>query len=147
MPENEEKYLKVNNKVSVPFSELIFKASKSGGPGGQHQNKTSSAVELLWDIENSSIDDSLKSRIKEKLQNRIDTEGILHLRADQSRSQFQNKKSVTERFRQFLAQALFVPKPRKKTKPSKAAKEKRLKEKKKRSEIKDMRKWNKRRGK
>ena len=130
----------VTPELSIPESELSFRASRSGGPGGQHVNTSSTRVELLWEVATSpSVTEEQRSRIMEKLANRISGEGMLSLASSGSRSQLQNREEVTARFVELLAEALHVPKKRKKTRPPRAAKERMLKEKKKRSETKRLR--------
>ena len=132
--------VRINDELSIPRVELEFRATRSGGPGGQHVNTSSTRIELTWNVAASpSLSDAQRARILEKLGTRIDGEGVLRLTASTSRSQYQNREEVTERFAQIVAQALRIPKPRKKTKPSKAAKEARLKSKKRRSETKRQR--------
>ena len=132
--------LHITDAVSVPRAELDFRASRSGGPGGQHVNTSSTRVELVWDVDNSpSLTEQQRGRIMEKLSNRINAEGHLLLADSGSRSQHQNREAVVERFIQIVAQALHVPKRRKRTRPPKAAKERRLKAKKQRSEVKRLR--------
>jgi ribosome-associated protein len=130
----------VNSEVTIPRSELTYRATRAGGPGGQHVNTSSTKVELSWDVSGSpSITDEQRTRIAEKLATRIAEDGVLRLTSAGSRSQHQNKEDVTERFGKMIAQALHKPKPRRKTKPSRASKEARLKSKKKRSETKSRR--------
>lgn len=123
--------------LSIPRSELTFRATRSGGPGGQHVNTSSTRVELLWDVAASpTLSDEQRSRIMSKLATRISDEGVLRLTSAGSRSQHQNREDVAARFARIVARALHKPKPRKKTRPSRAAKEARLKQKKQRSETK-----------
>lgn len=138
-----EDVLAVGDSLWVPRSELTYRATRSGGPGGQHVNTSSTRVELAWDVGASpSVSDEQRALIREKLANRINNEGVLLLTASDSRSQHQNKEVVTERFVELVAQALVVPKKRKKTRPSRAAREARLQNKKRRSETKAMRRNN-----
>ena len=126
--------------MSVPRAELSFRASRSGGPGGQHVNTSSTRVELLWNVAGTaSLCEDQRARVMEKLANRINAEGELLLAESGSRSQQQNREAVTERFTEILAGALHVPKPRRRTKPPKAERERRLQEKKRRSEVKRLR--------
>lgn len=127
----------VNPQLSIPRSELTYRATRSGGPGGQHVNTSSTRVELLWHVAASpSLTDVQRARILSKLRNRIAEDGVLRLTSSGTRSQLQNKEDVTERLARLIDQALHQPKPRRKTKPSKASKEARLQEKKRRSETK-----------
>lgn len=122
-------------------SELKFRAARSSGPGGQHANKVSSKVQLLFDIENSNgLNESEKIRLFRKLKNSVSKDGILQLSAETSRSQHKNKELVTNRFFELVKKALQRPKKRKATKPSKSSIEKRLASKKKTSEKKANRK-------
>ncbi len=119
----------MNSEILIP--ELNFKAIRSSGPGGQHVNKTASKVEVAFDIENSqALSETEKERLKVKLASRISSEGIIMLKCGETRSQHRNKTIVIERLLALLQQNLKVAKPRKKTKPSKGAIERRLKSKK-----------------
>lgn len=123
--------LRVNESVVIPRGELLFRASRSGGPGGQHVNTSSTRIELLWNPGRSAaLDDAARARVLAKLSSRIDAEGGVRVVASDSRSQRQNRVAAEERLVDLLRKALIVPKKRKKTKPSRAAKEKRLEEKK-----------------
>jgi ribosome-associated protein len=134
---SDDSVLEVNETVRVPRAELTYRATRSGGPGGQHVNTSSTRVELAWDVDASpSVSDEERARIREKLSNRISGEGVLLLAASEHRSQNRNKEAVTERFVELVRQALVVQPKRKKTRPSKAAREARLHAKKHRSEVK-----------
>ena len=136
----EEAHLEIGNGVRVPLKELTYRASRSGGPGGQHANTTSTRVELAWNVRRSdALSDVQRARILQHLANRIDGSGVLRLTAEGSRSQARNRHEVTERFRKLVGEAVRPPTPRKRTRPPRRAKEKRLKEKKRRSEIKKKR--------
>ena len=132
--------LVVTDNLFIPRAELSYRASRSGGPGGQHVNTSSTRVELVWDVNASpSLTEEQRALVLEKLANRINAEGELQLASSENRSQFRNKEAVTERFAELLREALHVAKPRKKTRPSRAAREQRLEAKKRRSETKKMR--------
>ena len=121
------------NKEAI-IKELQFKAVRSSGAGGQHVNKVSTKVELVFDVANSKALSAIeKDRIFLKLANRLTKDRQLLMQCDESRSQHKNKELVTKRFLTTVENALKVSKKRKKTKPSKAAVEKRLKAKKKAS--------------
>jgi ribosome-associated protein len=112
-------------------TELNFKAVRSSGAGGQHVNKTSSKVEVHFNVASSkALSASEIARLLEKLHNRISGEGILMLSCSESRSQHRNKAIVIERLLDLISENLKVQKKRKKTKPSKGAIEKRLRSKK-----------------
>ena len=117
--------------TSLLLNELQFKAIRSSGPGGQHVNKTSSKIELHFDVEKSeALGEAEKDRISAKLKNRITSEGILVLQCGETRSQHRNKAIVIQRLIDLLKQSLRKSKPRKKSKPTRSAIEKRLKSKK-----------------
>ena len=137
---NSDTHIEVNPHVSIPRSELDYRATRSGGPGGQHVNTSSTRVELLWNVDQSpSISEEQRTRLKLKLRKRIGADGVFRLTSTGSRSQFQNKEDVTRRFANMLEQALRIPKPRKKTKVPRAVKEARLQSKKNRSKVKQQR--------
>ncbi|GER60342.1 alternative ribosome rescue aminoacyl-tRNA hydrolase ArfB [Patiriisocius marinus] len=115
------------NLQEALIKELQFKAVRSSGPGGQHVNKTSSAVQVSLDVVNSEVlSESQKSRISEKLKNRISTDGVLTLSCSESRSQHRNKAIGIERIVTLVIKSLRVSKTRKKTKPSRSSIEKRI---------------------
>ncbi|HSE45424.1 MAG TPA: alternative ribosome rescue aminoacyl-tRNA hydrolase ArfB, partial [Gemmatimonadales bacterium] len=116
-------------------------ASRSGGPGGQHVNTSSTRIELWWDLAASpSLDDESRARVRSRLATRLVDDGrLLRLVSSGSRSQAQNRAEVIERFRSVLAAALKEVKPRKRTRPTKASKEQRLQGKRRRGETKRQR--------
>lgn len=117
--------------------EVQFKTSRSGGKGGQNVNKVATKVELLLDVANSYVlSQEQKELISQKLQNKIDSEGILHIVVQSERTQLGNKTIAIHKFKEAIKQSLIKPKKRMKTKPSKQSKVERLKAKKYRSEIK-----------
>jgi|SRR5687767_5567381 len=137
---NQDTHITVNSDLAIPRAEVDYRATRAGGPGGQHVNTSSTKVELLWDVAKSpSITDEQRDLVMQKLRKRIGEDGMLRLTSSTSRSQHQNKEDVTERFARMLADALRVPKRRKKTKMPRAVKEARLKAKKNRSRIKQQR--------
>jgi ribosome-associated protein len=137
---NPDTHIVVNPQLSIPRAELDYRATRAGGPGGQHVNTSSTRVELLWNVGASpSINDEQRARLKQKLRKRIGMDGVLRLTSAGSRSQHQNREDVTRRFAHMLEQALRVPKPRKKTRVPRAEKEARLKAKKNRSRTKQQR--------
>lgn len=130
----------INDSLWIPRAELTYRASRSGGPGGQHVNTSSTRIELVWDVGASpSVNEEQRALIQSKLANRISGEGTLLLAASDHRSQHQNKEAVTERFAELLRGALTVQKKRKKTRPPRGAAEARLRAKKQRSQTKKMR--------
>ena len=132
---DDERYLVVDDRLRLPRAELEFRASRSGGPGGQHVNTSSTRVELLWNVTRSAVlDDAQRALLTERLAGRMDGEGNVRVVASDSRSQRQNRERAEERLAALLRDALVVRKKRRPTKPSRAAKEERLAEKKKRGE-------------
>lgn len=122
-------------------NELQFQFALSGGPGGQHVNKTETKVILTFDLEASKeFSDSQKELIRKKLDKRINAEGLLKLSVSKTRSQLQNKKLAIAMLEDLLEKALRRPKKRLKTKPSKSSKLKRLQKKKQHSDKKQLRK-------
>ena len=119
--------------------ELQFRTSRSSGAGGQHVNKVSTQVELLFDVEASAfLSDTQKARVRKNLKNRINRDGILQLRC--SRSQHRNKQLVIQHFDELIAKAVQAPPKRKKVKARQADPATRLRKKKQHSEKKAMRK-------
>lgn len=135
-----ENIVDIMDAVSIPLSELQFRFARSGGPGGQHANRSATQVELLFDVAGSpSLNEAQRRRVLRKLESRIDKEGILHLVSQETRSQFRNREEVVERFQTLMREALRVPKKRIATRPTRASQERRLREKHRRSEIKRLR--------
>ena len=114
------------------IKELKFKAVRSSGAGGQHVNKVSSKVELIFDLLNSSeFSEDEKELLQKNLKTKLTKEGVLLLQCDESRSQHKNKELVIKRFIEIISNGLKVPKKRKPTKPNRASIQKRLDKKKK----------------
>ena len=123
--------LQVTDTIAVPRSELVYRASRSGGAGGQHVNTSSTRIELLWDFQRSgALDDVQKERVRKKLGARIDASGMVRVVAGNRRSQMQNRAAAEERLAILIRDAMHVPKKRRSTKPTRASKEKRLESKK-----------------
>lgn len=117
---------------SIPEEELVFAASRAGGPGGQHVNTSATRVELRFDVASSpSLDPQARARIRERLRTRISREGILRVVASKERSQRANREAAVARFVSLLAAALEREAPRVPTRVSRASKARRLDAKKK----------------
>lgn len=110
---------------------MLFQASRSSGPGGQNVNKVNSKVTLTFNIPNSMVlDEEEKSKLLEKIGNKLDSEGNLQIQSQEKRSQIQNKEIAIKKFYELLSKSFHKKKIRKATKPSKGAIEQRLKAKK-----------------
>ena len=132
--------LQVNGSVSIPRHELQYRASRAGGAGGQHVNTSSTRIELLWNVATSqALDDAARARVTSKLSSRLDAEGNVRVVSSARRSQGQNREAAEERLAELVRGALTVPRSRKKTRPTRASKEARLGEKRRRSETKRQR--------
>lgn len=126
--------LQVTDTIAVPRSEFVYRASRSGGAGGQHVNTSSTRIELLWDFQRSSaLDDVQKDRVRSKLAARIDADGMVRVVAGNRRSQMQNRAAAEERLAKLVRDAMHVAKKRRATAPTKASKERRLETKKQQS--------------
>ena len=130
--------LNITETLAIPLAELHFQFSRSGGPGGQHVNRSATQVELTFDVADSpSLTDTQRARILSGLKSYIDTRGILHLSSQTTRSQHRNRAEVIERFQRLLQRALHIPKRRVPTRPPRHVKERRLAEKRRNSTIKE----------
>jgi ribosome-associated protein len=126
--------IRVTRSVTLPVAEVEFRTSRSSGPGGQHAQKSETRVEAVLDVESSTaLTDVQKRRVVAK------AGPVLRAIAQDERSQLRNKELALERLVEQLRAALFVQRTRKATKPSKAAVERRLEQKKRRSETKKLR--------
>lgn len=136
-----DRYIEIDDQVTIPVSELEFNFSRSGGPGGQRANKTATRVELLYDIENaSSLTDEQRDLLLRKLGRYTDSDGVLHLVSQGTASQWRNRKNAIERFKEVLKEGLETPPERVPTRVPHSAKERRLHDKHHRSRLKEQRK-------
>lgn len=123
--------LAVNASVAIPRSELDVRVSRASGAGGQHVNKTSSRVEIFWNIAGSrAVSEDERSRLLEKLRAKLTTEGSIRVVASDMRSQSRNRELAEERLTELVRRALIIPRKRRATKPTRASREARLDEKK-----------------
>ncbi len=130
----------INDQLTLPYSEVSFRFARSGGRGGQNVNKVETRVELLFDVAGSkSITEVQRRQILTRLRSYIDSSGMLRIVAQESRSQWRNRVDAMERFVELMKMAIKPVKKRVVTKVSHAAKQKRLDDKKRRSETKQLR--------
>jgi ribosome-associated protein len=135
-----EEDLPIKNGIVISGHEIEVTASRAGGPGGQHVNKTSTRITLRWNAQHTTaLSNEQKERVLQKLAHRLTTTGDLIIHHAASRSQEQNKKMARHRLAEEIRKALHVPKKRMATRISRATKEKRLQEKTHRGAIKNMR--------
>jgi len=120
--------LRITRTVVVPEEELAFRFSRSGGPGGQNVNTRDTKVEVIFDVARSpSLGPVQRARVIDNIAGRLDAEGKLHVVASDARTQGQNRELATERLKEILAGALRPPPaPRRPTKPSRAAVNRRI---------------------
>jgi len=132
--------IEITDNISICEDELIFKASRSSGPGGQNVNKVNTRITLLLDVANcESFSDVQKRRILSRLATRADKNGLVRVASQRFRTQKANRRAAVERLQQLLAEALKTRPVRKKTKIPYAAKQRRLEEKRRRSLLKRQR--------
>jgi ribosome-associated protein len=117
----------INASVAIPRSELVARASRAGGPGGQHVNTSSTRVEITWNVRQSTaLSEAQRTRALVSLASRLDGEGTLRVVASDTRSQRQNRELAEQRLAELVRRALVVPRMRKKTRPTRASVERRL---------------------
>lgn len=134
--------IRVNESVVIPRDELVARATRAGGAGGQHVNTSSTRIELLWEFGASrALTDEQRERVRQKLSSRLDADGNVRVVASDRRSQRQNRESAEARLAELVRAALIVRKRRRPTKPSRAAKQARLDAKKRLSQKKRERRW------
>ena len=132
--------LAIGDGLVIPISELRYRFSRASGPGGQHVNRSETRVELLFDVAHSpSLSDEQRARILHRLAGYIDGDGMLRLVSSATRSQLDNRADVTARFQALIAAALRRRKRRVPTRPSVAARERRLADKRMRTKTKQTR--------
>ncbi len=132
--------IEITKDIFIPENELVFKTSRSSGPGGQNVNKVNTRVTLLFDIYRSEgLSDTQKQRILARLKSRTDRNGVIRIVSQKHRTQSANRRATIERLGRLLADALKTKPVRKRTQTPYSAKQKRLQDKKKRSLLKQLR--------
>ena len=132
-----ERRLEVSPQLSIPLSEIVIRATPSSGPGGQHVNRSSTRIEVVWNVPASLVlTEAQRDRLLLRLAGRLDGDGDLRVVASDRRSQLQNRGAALERLAGVVGRALAMPKPRRATRPTRASKERRLESKKRRANTK-----------
>jgi ribosome-associated protein len=132
--------LQITPDIAIDEDELSERFVRAPGPGGQNVNKVATAVQLSFDVRNSpSLPAAVRARLEKLAGSRLDNDGVLTIHAHRHRTRERNRADARERLAQLIAKASHVPKPRRPTKPSRAAKARRVDEKKQRARIKGLR--------
>jgi ribosome-associated protein len=131
--------LEITPSIHIDERELQLEFVRASGPGGQNVNKVATAVQLRYDLRASSLPEDVKRRLSSIAGKRVTNEDVLVLEARRFRTQEQNRDDAIQRFVELVRKATVKPKPRRKTKPTLASKEKRLRVKKERGEVKKIR--------
>jgi ribosome-associated protein len=136
----DDAWLSAGHRLRIPRAEVSYRASRAGGPGGQHVNTSSTRIELWWNVrESGAPTPDQRGLLKERLGHRLDQEGWLRLVEAGSRSQLRNRETVTARFLTLIDQSLRPKRVRKPTKIPKAEKQRRLESKRQRASVKRLR--------
>lgn len=139
---DEDGRLWVSAGLRIPAAELTVRATRAGGPGGQHVNTSSTRVEVTWNLrESAALSDEERARLSARLASRVDARGVLRVVSAETRSQSQNRHLALARLAATVRNALVLPKARKATAPTRASRERRLDAKRKRGDTKRGRRW------
>lgn len=132
--------IRITHRITLDEGELHEEFVRASGPGGQHVNKTETAVQLRFDVRNSpNLPDEVRSRLERLAGSRLTQDGVLVIVADRYRSQRRNRDDALERLVDLIQEASVPPRPRRPTKPTYGSQQRRLEGKSKRSEVKRMR--------
>lgn len=140
MSDSSDEVLQIDERLALPLAQIELSAVRAQGAGGQKVNKTSSAIHLRFDVAASALPEDCKSRLLARRDQRVSTDGVIVIKAQQFRSQEQNREAALERLRLMILAATKAPVARKKTRVSKNAKRRRVDEKVRRGRVKNLRK-------
>ena len=131
--------IRLSNNVVIPEDEIEFSAIRAQGAGGQHVNKTSSAIQLRFDVRHSCLPTEMKQKILRLSDQRLSAQGVIVIKAQTHRSQDKNRQEALARLKTMLDRALLRKKPRRPTRPTRSSVKKRLENKQQRGKVKNLR--------
>lgn len=131
--------MRISQNYSIPDEQIDYQSIRASGPGGQHVNKTSSAVHLRFDLHASSLPEVWRERLLQAADRRISSDGIIVIKASSHRSQEKNREDARLRLQELIQSVTSSPKKRRPTRPSRSAKQRRMDKKSQRSQTKTLR--------